>query len=154
MRDLARRKGKRDVGSPRNDFERLQNEINRLFDISPFEESMGLFDGTLTPAVDVVENKDNLVVTADLPGINKDDIDISITNSVLTIKGEKQDEEETDDKKVYRRESWSGSFQRTVTLPNTVDPDKVKAEMKNGVLNITLPKKEEAKPKKIDVDVN
>jgi HSP20 family protein len=82
------------------------------------------------------------------------DLEVNIANNVLTIKGEKKDSREVKDAKVYRQESWFGSFQRTLSLPDIVDPDKIEAVMKDGVLKITLPKKEEVKPKQIAVKVS
>jgi HSP20 family protein len=82
------------------------------------------------------------------------DLDLSIANNVLTIKGQKKDERESKDAKVYRQESWAGSFQRTLSLPNTVDPEKIEAVMKDGVLTVVLPKKEEVKPKQITVKIS
>ncbi|RKX76056.1 MAG: Hsp20/alpha crystallin family protein [Spirochaetes bacterium] len=136
-------------------FERLQREINRLFDFDRWgwDETTGIFDRTISPPMDIVEKPDSIVVTCDLPGVDKKDLDISISGNVLTIKGEKKEEKEEKETQYYRKESWSGSFQRTVSLPNTVDADKVEAVMKDGVLRLTMPKKEEAKRKQIPVSV-
>jgi HSP20 family protein len=101
----------------------------------------------------VKDHDDHVEVRCDLPGVEKDDIDVSISGNVLTVKGEKQEESEDRDGDYYRKESWSGSFQRSVSLPDTVDADKTEAEMKNGVLTLSLPKKEEKKRKQIDVKV-
>jgi HSP20 family protein len=111
----------------------------------------GLFDRRISPAVDVVEFPDHFRVECDLPGIDQKDIDLSIGSGVLTIKGEKKEEKVNDQAKVYRKETWEGSFQRTVSLPATVDPDKVEATYREGVLVIRLPKKEEAKTRKIEL---
>jgi len=87
----------------------------------------GLFDRTISPAIDVVEHPDRFTVECDLPGIEQKDIDISIATGVLTIKGEKKGEKVSEKAKVYRKETWEGSFQRTISLPATVDSDKVEA---------------------------
>ncbi len=135
-------------------LDQLQRNINRLFDLDwDWDRDLELFEGMGTPAIDLFEENDNYVVTCDLPGVKKEDLDISVSGNVLTIKGEKKDSREDKDGRYYRRETWSGSFQRTVTLPETVDPNKINAEMKNGELVLTLPKKEEVKPRQIKVNV-
>jgi len=139
----------------RDPFDLLQNEINRLFDrdMLDFGTEPALFDEGFAPAVDISEDDNNVEVRCDLPGVKKDDIDISVSDNLLTIKGEKRDEKEEKEDSYYRRESWSGSFQRTVALPDSADPDKAKAEMKDGILTLTMPKREEKKRKQIKVDV-
>ena len=92
-------------------------------------------------------------MTCELPGLEQKDIDVTIASNVLTIKGQRKNEWEEKRGKVYRKESWSGSFQRTLPLPTSVDGEKIKAELKDGILTITLPKREEAKPKQIAVNV-
>jgi HSP20 family protein len=105
------------------------------------------------PALDVYEEKDQIVVKAELPGMTKDDIQISISDNVLTIKGEKKKEEEDTGKDYYRSERVYGAFFRAIPLPAEINPDKVQATFKNGVLEIRLPKSEEAKKKEIKVKV-
>lgn len=133
----------------------LRNEIDRLFD-SPLSEltrtSQLLSDWT--PALDVYEEKDNFVVKAELPGMKKEDVEVSLHDGCLSISGERQGEKKHESSEVYRAERFFGRFQRTVTLPTAVAADKVRAAYKDGVLTITLPKTEEAKSKKIDVSVN
>jgi HSP20 family protein len=136
---------------PMGTFDRLQRQINDLFDFPRLPEMQGLFDRRVSPAVDVVENPDSFTVECDLPGIEQKDIDISIASGVLTIKGEKRVEQKSEKRKVYKKETWEGSFQRTISLPTTVDADKVEATFKNGVLKINLPKREEAKTKRIEL---
>ena len=137
----------------RNPFTALQDEINRIFDrdLWDFGDMPDVFGGEMTPALDVKDHEDKVEVRCDLPGVNKDDIDISVSGNVLTIKGEKSEEKEEDESTYYRKESWSGSFQRSVALPDTVDPDKAEATIKEGVIVLDLPKKEEEKRKKINV---
>lgn len=140
--------------NPWREFERLQEEINELFDLDRGYESRGLFDRHVSPAMDVIEGGDHFTVMCELPGIEQKDIELSITGNVLTIKGERKREEEKKEEKTYRQESWAGSFQRTISLPMTVDAEKkVEATLENGILTLSLPKKEEAKPKQISVKV-
>lgn len=105
------------------------------------------------PAVDIFEDKDDIVVKAELPGMSKDDIVVNLTDSTLTIKGEKKKEEEVKEENYYRSERSYGSFIRTLELPKEVQADKVKASFKNGVLEVRMPKTEEAKTKEIRVKV-
>lgn len=138
---------------PVGELDRLQNEINRLFD-PDYGANGGLLDRAVSPALDVVEDDDTFTVYMDLPGVEEKDVDVSIASNVLTIKGTKQLPELGEDVKIYRQEEWEGSFQRTLSLPHGVDTQKVQARMKNGVLTVTLPKREETKPKQIKVDVS
>ena len=105
------------------------------------------------PALDVFEDKDDVVVKAELPGMNKENIEVNLTDSVLTIKGEKKKEEEIKEENYYRSERSYGSFVRSVELPTAVHGDKVKASFKNGILEVRAPKTEEAKSKEIKVKV-
>ena len=132
----------------------LQDEINRMF-----EEFSGRPQDAddnmmrLVPAADVMENKDNFLVTAELPGIHKEDIRVTVQNNMLTVSGEKKKETENKGDTWHRVERNYGSFSRSFELPAMVDPGKIKAEFKDGVLTIELPKAEEAKPKEIAVNV-
>ena len=110
--------------------------------------------GTWHPAVDVYETEDSYVLKADLPGVSKEDIKIDVNNNALTIKGEKKFEEKTEKENYMRVERSYGSFTRTFTLSEKVDSGNIKAAYKDGVLEVTLPKKEEAKPKEIKVEIN
>lgn len=109
--------------------------------------------GAWQPSVDLVENDDNFLMTAELPGMKKEDITLNLVNNVLTLKGEKKTERELKEDKYYRLERSAGSFQRSFNLPADVQVDKVTAEFKDGVLKVTLPKKEEVKPKSIPIKV-
>ncbi len=141
---------------PFRDLMGIQDEINRLFDWTlgraPLEGA-GLVQGEWAPAMDVSENEHAVFVKAELPGMTEKDIDVNILGNTLTIKGEKRKEEEKKEQSYYRLERIYGSFQRAITLPTTVDASKCKASFKNGVLEIEMPKKEEAKPKQIKVNV-
>ena len=105
------------------------------------------------PAVDVFEEKDDIVVKAEIPGMDKDNIEVNLMDHTLTLKGEKKKEEEVKEENYYRSERSYGSFFRTVELPKDVHADKVKATFKNGVLEVRMPKTEEAKAKEIKVKV-
>jgi HSP20 family protein len=106
------------------------------------------------PVVDLYEEKDDIVVKAELPGIEKDKIEVNLTDHTLTIKGEKKKEEEIKEENYYRSERSYGSFVRTLELPKDVHTDKVKATFKNGILEVRLPKTEEAKAKEVKVKVD
>jgi len=132
----------------------LREEIDRLFDL-PLAGAAGSspWMSGWTPALDVYEDKDQFVVKAELPGMKRDDIEVSLHDGSLTISGERKSEQESKESGVYRSERYFGRFQRTLDLPTGVADDKVKAEYRDGILSITLPKVEEAKPKHITVSV-
>ena len=132
----------------------LREEIDRLFEM-PLAGVAGTspWMSGWTPALDVYEDKDQFVVKAEVPGMKKEDIEVSLHEGSLTVSGERKSEHETDEAGVYRSERFFGRFQRTVDLPTGVDPSRVKADYRDGILTITLPKAEEAKPKKISVNV-
>ena len=133
----------------------LRDEIDRLFEAPLTQLARGshLLSGW-SPALDIYEDKDNLFVKVELPGMKREDIDVSLHEGTLSISGERKGESKFEDAEVYRAERFVGRFQRTVTLPTPVAADKVKAQYKDGILAITLPKTEEAKPKQIDVNVS
>jgi HSP20 family protein len=143
----------RDLYDPWAELRNIQDEINSLFDLDRVPVTTGLFDRNVSPAIDVAEGAADYTVTCELPGLEQKDIDVTIASNVLTIKGQKKNEWEEKKGKSYKKESWSGSFQRTLPLPTSVDGEKIKAELKDGVLMISLPKKQEAKPKQISVNV-
>ena len=132
----------------------LRDEIDRLFEapLAELARTSQILSGW-TPAMDLYEDKDNVYVRAELPGMKKEDIDLSLHEGSLSISGERKHEETHKDAEVYRSERFFGRFQRSVTLPTLVSADKIKAQYKDGVLTVTLPKAEEAKPKHIDVNV-
>lgn len=123
----------------------LQDELERLFE-SPLTG--------WAPALDVYEDKDNFVVNTELPGLKREDIEVTLQDGVLVISGERKTGENRDEGEIRRQERLYGKFQRALTLPAPVAADKVKAQYKDGVLTVTVPKAEEAKPRKIDVSVN
>jgi HSP20 family protein len=131
----------------------LQKDINRLFeDFWPMRRE-DIEEGMIAPALDVSEDKENVYVAADLPGVEEKDIKLNLQNGILTLSGEKREEKETKEKNFHRIERSYGSFSRSLALPCQVAAEKAIAKFKNGVLNVTLPKKEEAKPKEINIKV-
>jgi HSP20 family protein len=133
----------------------LRNEIDRLFELPLAElaRTSQVLSGW-TPPMDLYEDKDNLCLKVELPGMKREDIEVSLHEGTLSISGERQSQKEYEEAEVHRSERFFGRFQRTVTLPTPVAPDKVKAQYQDGVLTVTLPKSEEAKPKQIDVRVS
>jgi len=137
---------------PFNELNRIRNEIYRIFE-DPFSlagAASTLFEGW-TPAVDVHEEKDRITVRAELPGMKKEDIEVTVVGDTLTIAGERKQEEEKKEGQTYRSERYLGRFQRTITLPTEVDPNNIQATYKDGVLKITLGKSEQAKRKQIEI---
>lgn len=133
----------------------LRDEIDRLFEapLSELARTSQLLSGW-TPALDVHEAKDHFTVKAELPGMKKEEIEVSMHEGNLSISGERKSESKHEDARVHREERFFGRFQRTVSLPTPVAADKIKAEYKDGILTVTLPKTEEAKPKRIEVNVS
>ena len=132
----------------------LQEQLNRLFN-EAFDRSAE--EGSLTPwapAVDIFETEHELVVKADLPDIKPEELDIRVENNILTIRGERKFEKKVNENNYLRLERTYGSFSRSFSLANTVNSEAIKAEYKDGVLTLTVPKREEAKPKQIKVNVN
>lgn len=139
---------------PIAELDRIRSEIDSMFDLdSERSAGTGLFDSEFSPALDVVEHENEYVVSVDLPGVKQSDMDVSVANNVLTIKGSKKGEDESKKGTFFRKESWEGSFQRTLSLPRGVDTGKIDAKMNNGVLMVTLPKQDEVKPRQIAVNV-
>ena len=131
----------------------LRDELDRLFESSFDDLARGSrLLSAWNPAVDLYEDKDNVIVKAELPGMKKEEIEVSLHNGALSISGERKSEEKVEDAETYRSERFVGRFHRTVTLPSEVKGDQVKAQYKDGILTITLPKVEEAKPKQIQVN--
>ncbi len=136
------------------DLEDFQREMNHLFDVGlrrPLKVSNE--DALWVPTVDIVDEKDQIKVKADLPGMKKEEIEVNLENDVLSIKGEKKEEKEIKERDFIRSERYYGAFHRAFSLPSSVDAVKVNAVYKDGVLEITLPKKEGAKSKQIKVDI-
>jgi HSP20 family protein len=131
-------------------FNVLSDEIDRLFD-SPFAT---LSRNAWPPSLDVLEDKDNYIVLAELPGLTREDIEVSVEDGVLCISGERKVDNRSEGTFAHRVKRFSGRFERSIELPTSVSTDKVKAAYTDGVLTVTLPKSEQAKPKKIDIALN
>ena len=131
----------------------LQNHFNRLFNESFRTPSDKSALTTWAPAVDIYETPNELVVKADLPDVNEKDIDVRVENNLLTIRGERKFEKSVSEENFLRVERTYGSFSRSFSLPNTVNAEAIGAEYKNGVLTLTLPKRDESKPRQVKVNV-
>lgn len=131
----------------------LREEMDRLFEspLAALTNGMQPFLSGWGPALDVYEDKESLIVKAELPGMKKEDLEISLHEGALTLSGERKAEPKHEIAETYRSERFVGRFSRTVTLPAPVDADKVKAAYKDGILTVMLPKTEAAKPKQIQV---
>lgn len=145
----------KDIWEPFRDLADLQEDVNRLMAHGwlakpPVWPGNG---GKWLPEVDITEEKDQILVRADIPGMKQEDISVEVENDILTIKGERKQETEKKEGQVHRIERSYGQFLRSFSLPANVDATKVNAAYKNGVLEVTLPKKESAKPKQIKVEV-
>ena len=139
----------------------FRDELDNLFSLAfgrmngplaETERSSQFLEGWF-PAVDVYEDKDNLMVRAELPGMKKEEIEISLHEGFLTLSGERKGHEQVEGAETYRSERWLGRFHRTISLPCSVVADKIKAIYADGILTVTLPKAEEAKPKQIPISV-
>jgi len=128
----------------------LREAMDRLFD-DAFTRPLSSSGGSVVPAIDLYQNDDDVVVKAALPGLKAEDVQISITADVLTLRGEFKKETERKETTYHIREKGYGSFERAVMLPTDVQSDKAKAEFENGVLTVTLPKAETVKPKTISI---
>lgn len=139
---------------PLREFAAMQDRMNRLFGNAYLRDEDTGLRGSWVPAVDIYETEGHdLVVRAELPGLNREDIEVSVENSTLVLKGEKKLDTSVKEEHYRRIERSYGSFHRSFTLPNTVDASRIAAEFKNGVLTVKLPFREEAKPRTINVDV-
>jgi HSP20 family protein len=139
---------------PFREFAVMQDRMNRLFGNVYLRDEDTAFRGTWVPAVDIFETENHdLVVRAELPGLSREQIEVTVENSTLVIKGDKKFDAEVKEEQYRRIERTYGQFHRSFTLPNTVDTSKVSADFKHGVLTVTLPFREEARPRTINVDV-
>ena len=136
--------------SPFKEIEMMEKEINKMFN-----DLFRSFDRSYEyPLMDIIDSKDNLVVYVEIPGVNKDDIKVKIHNDVLTISGERKEPELPEKANCLIREREFGKFMRSIRLPYPIEVSKVSAEYKDGILKIILPKKEEVKPKEIQINVS
>ena len=141
---------------PFRDLRTLQEEVNRLFstNLTRAFDDEGIGRGAWAPSVDIYENKDQIVLEAELPGMKQEDFDLTIENNVITLRGERRFEKTEETDNYHRVERSYGSFTRSFTLPQTVSAEEAKAEYSNGVLRVTLPKREEAKSRRIEISGN
>ena len=138
---------------PFRDLRTLQEEVNRLFstNLTRAFPDEGIGRGAWSPSVDIYENKDQIVLEAELPGMKQEDFDLTIENNVITLRGERSFEKADDADNYHRVERSYGSFTRSFTLPQTVSAEGASAEYRNGVLRVTLPKREETKSRRIEI---
>lgn len=138
--------------NPTNELRNFNRLLTHFFDdhFSPAEKEESL-SRSWAPKVDIYDTKNAFVINAELPGINKNDIKVDVEGRVLTLKGERKTETEEKDKSYYRREIFFGNFERSFTLPEAVDPGLIKAEFKDGVLHLEVPKPEERKLRQIEI---
>jgi len=146
---------RRETFDPFDELTVLRNRMDRLFGrFFEEEEPTAMTANRWMPAIDIIETRDALIFKTELPGFEEKDVNIEIENNVLKISGERKFEETTKEKTYQRVERAYGKFFRTFTLPVNVNIDKVVATFTNGLLELTVPKKEEAKPKKIALEIN
>jgi HSP20 family protein len=143
---------------PVRDRVTLQDRMNRIFD-EAFRGTRAAEDewalgGSWAPPVDIYEQDGNLVLQAELPGIDPKDVDVRVENNVLTLRGERKFDQAVKRESCHRVERAYGTFCRAFTLPNIVDTTGIKADFKDGVLHVTMPKREDAKPKQIQIQIN
>ncbi len=131
----------------------LQEQVNRLFESTFPRRTDNSALTTWAPAVDIYETENELVVKADLPDISEKDLDVRVENNMLTIRGERKFEKKVEEENYLRVERAYGAFSRSFSLPNTVNNEAIKADYKNGVLTVTLPKRAELKPKQVKVNI-
>ncbi len=136
---------------PLREFATLSDRMNRMFKDPTFRLGPVETNGGWLPAVDIEEEGDRVVLRAEIPGVGRDDIDVSVENGTLTLRGEKKQEREVDTENAYRLERFYGSFSRSFVLPTRINAEQIKATYRDGVLEVVLPKAEEARPKRIKV---
>ena len=137
---------------PFRELRNLQDEMTRLFvGVAPRGNGEQLAHGAWMPSVDIYEDQNRLVLEADLPGLNRDDFELSVENNVITLKGERKFEKKVEGDNYHRVERSYGSFARSFTLPQTVTAEGATADFENGILRVSLPKREETKARKIEI---
>jgi HSP20 family protein len=135
-------------------LQRLNRILDEAFSGLPFAEQSNVITSTWFAPTDVSEDENNLRITMELPGVDADDVRLSLENNVLTIRGEKKQQIDDDSERVHRFERTYGMFERTFVLPNTVDIERIDARYENGVLHVSIPKAERAKPREIRVNAS
>jgi HSP20 family protein len=137
--------------SPFRELAALQSEMNRTFDTYAQRTVDSETNATWAPLVDVIEDENNFIIHAELPGLSKDDVELHLENRTLTIRGERKLEKSYGPENYHQKERYYGRFARSFTLPTTIDQDKIGASFKDGMLEVVLPKADEIKPKMIPV---
>jgi HSP20 family protein len=151
MRSLIRWQPLNDLSTWNRGMDRLFNEfMGRSLHQMADETSAS---GSWSPAVNILEKHEGIVITADLPGLRSEDVDVTVDNGVLTIRGQRNFEEASEGETYHRVERWYGSFERSFSIPNSVDPSKIEARFVNGEMTVTLPKREESKPRSVKVKI-
>jgi HSP20 family protein len=136
---------------PFQDLLSLQDEMNRVFDRAAGRSTRDQAMRAWAPALDIAERRDAYLVAVELPGVNPDDIDVTLENNLLTIQGERRQAQDSSEQRFHRIERAYGTFRRSVSLPSSVQADAIQASYDNGVLQLLVPKAEQAKPKKIAI---
>ena len=141
---------------PMRNLFNLHNQMEKVFSdlFASHDGETDMEETSWMPTVDISETENGFEIRAELPGVSEKDVNVSVTDNLLTIKGEKHQEEETDGKDYHRVERRYGSFQRSFTLPRHIETDAIKAEFKDGVLTLGIPKAEAAKPTEVPITVN
>ncbi|HET6419353.1 MAG TPA: Hsp20/alpha crystallin family protein [Geobacteraceae bacterium] len=140
--------------NPFNELRAMQEQMNRLLDLAwSKQQGEEMREGVWQPLVDIYEDEEAVVIRAELPGMEEKDIEVKIENNTLVLRGERKHDQEIQKENYHRIERLYGTFQRSFSLPHTVDQEKVKASCDKGVLSITLPKKAETRSKQIKVEV-
>jgi HSP20 family protein len=133
---------------------RLNSVLDEAFNAWPFQnQESGTLTSSWLPACDVFEDKDAVKIVAEVPGVRPEDVKISLENNLLSIRGEKKQQAEEKNERVHRYERSYGTFERTFSLPSTVDPDRIAANYEHGILTVSIPKAEQARPREIPVKV-
>lgn len=141
--------------TPNEQLAHLRQEIDRLFEVPGTDLSrMGEFFNGWAPPLDLTEDKDNLVAIVEVPGLSKENLEVSVHEGVLSISGERARASERETEEAHRRERVYGRFHRSISLPKPVKTEAIKAAYRDGILTVTMPKTEEAKPRQIEVNVN
>lgn len=151
--DLRRWEPLREMEAMTEEMDRLFEQITERMGVSGWRRKPILAERMWTPSIDMIDKKDEIMVRAELPGMDKKDIHVSVTGDVLTIRGERKTEQEVKEENYLRCETSYGSFMRTIPLPVSVESDKIKAEYKNGFLELHLPKTKEVKEKAKEIAI-
>jgi HSP20 family protein len=137
---------------PTHELLRLQDRLNRIFG-QVLDEDEHVISGQWTPPCDIIETKDSVILQAEIPGVSQDSLDVQVEGGVLTLRGEKRFDQESEERSYHRIERAYGRFVRTFTLPRTIDPERIHATVERGVLQLIMPKRSETQPRSIRIEV-